>query len=67
MRHRIPQLGIFFSSDGYAAGYYSYLWADVISTDVRGFTEGKQILRTGREEALRKVLAWEILQIKKML
>jgi peptidyl-dipeptidase Dcp len=32
MRHRIPQLDIFFSSDGYAAGY-SYLWADVISTD----------------------------------
>jgi peptidyl-dipeptidase Dcp len=31
MRHRIPQFGHIFSSDGYAAGYYSYLWADVIS------------------------------------
>ena len=42
MRHRIPQFGHIFSSDGYAAGYYSYLWADVISTDAfEAFTEGK--------------------------
>jgi peptidyl-dipeptidase Dcp len=41
MRHRIPQFGHIFSSDGYAAGYYSYLWADVISTDAyEAFTEG---------------------------
>lgn len=40
MRHRIPQFGHIFSSDGYAAGYYSYLWADVISTDAyEAFTE----------------------------
>ena len=42
MRHRIPQFGHLFSSDGYAAGYYSYLWADVISADAyEAFTEGK--------------------------
>jgi peptidyl-dipeptidase Dcp len=42
MRHRIPQFGHIFSSDGYAAGYYSYLWADVISADAyEAFTEGK--------------------------
>jgi peptidyl-dipeptidase Dcp len=29
MRHRFRNSDIFFSSDGYAAGYYSYLWADV--------------------------------------
>lgn len=40
MRHRIPQFGHIFSSDGYAAGYYSYLWADVISADAyEAFTE----------------------------
>lgn len=42
MRHRIPQFGHLFSSDGYAAGYYSYLWADVICADAfEAFTEGK--------------------------
>lgn len=40
MRHRIPQFGHIFSSDGYAAGYYSYLWADVINADAwEAFTE----------------------------
>ncbi|MCJ8275482.1 MAG: M3 family peptidase, partial [Bdellovibrionales bacterium] len=33
MRHRIPQFGHVFSGEGYAAGYYSYLWSDVLSTD----------------------------------
>jgi len=42
MRHRIPQFGHIFSSDEYAAGYYGYLWADVISADAtEAFTEGK--------------------------
>jgi peptidyl-dipeptidase Dcp len=33
MRHRTPQFGHVFSSDGYSAGYYSYLWSDVITAD----------------------------------
>ncbi len=42
MRHRIPQFGHIFSSDEYAAGYYGYLWADVISADAtEAFTEAK--------------------------
>jgi peptidyl-dipeptidase Dcp len=42
MRHRTPQFGHVFSSDGYSAGYYSYLWSDVITADAFGaFTEGK--------------------------
>jgi len=42
MRHRIPQFGHIFSSDDYAAGYYSYLWSDVISADAfEAFTEAK--------------------------
>ena len=42
MRHRTPQFGHAFSSDGYSAGYYSYLWSDVITADAFGaFTEGK--------------------------
>ena len=33
MRHRTPQFLHVFSSDGYSAGYYSYLWSDVITAD----------------------------------
>ncbi len=33
MRHRTPQFGHIFSGEGYAAGYYSYLWADSITAD----------------------------------
>lgn len=42
MRHRTPQFGHVFSSDGYSAGYYSYLWSDVLSADAyEAFTEAK--------------------------
>lgn len=41
MRHRIPQFAHIFSGDGYAAGYYSYLWSDVINADAyEAFSEG---------------------------
>ena len=33
MRHRTPQFGHVFSGDGYSAGYYSYLWSDVLTAD----------------------------------
>jgi peptidyl-dipeptidase Dcp len=40
MRHRTPQFGHIFSSDSYSAGYYSYLWTDVIAADAfEAFTE----------------------------
>ena len=41
LRHRLPQFLHVFSSDGYSAGYYSYLWSDVLTADAYGaFTEG---------------------------
>jgi peptidyl-dipeptidase Dcp len=40
MRHRTPQFGHVFASDGYSAGYYSYLWSDVLTADAaEAFTE----------------------------
>jgi peptidyl-dipeptidase Dcp len=33
MRHRSPQFGHVFSGEGYAAGYYGYMWADVLTAD----------------------------------
>ena len=33
MRHRSPHFGHIFSGESYAAGYYGYLWADVLTAD----------------------------------
>ncbi|QWG06818.1 M3 family metallopeptidase [Flammeovirga kamogawensis] len=33
MRHRSTQFGHVFSGEGYAAAYYGYLWADVLTSD----------------------------------
>jgi peptidyl-dipeptidase Dcp len=33
MRHRSPHFGHVFSGEGYAAGYYGYIWADVLTSD----------------------------------
>src|SRR5262249_30957884 len=33
LRHRLPHFSHMFSSEGYAAGYFNYIWADTLSAD----------------------------------
>ena len=40
MRHRTPQFSHVCSGDGYSAGYYSYIWSEVLAADAySAFTE----------------------------
>ncbi len=42
MRHRLPHFSHVFSTEMYAAGYYSYIWSDVLRRDAfQAFLEGK--------------------------
>ena len=55
MRHRTPQFLHIFASDSYSAGYYSYLWSDVLTADAFGaFVEGKGPYDKAVSERLRK-------------
>jgi len=55
MRHRTPQFLHIFAGDSYSAGYYSYLWSDVITADAFGaFVEGKGPYDRTVAERLRK-------------
>jgi peptidyl-dipeptidase Dcp len=58
MRHRLAHFGHLFSSDGYSAGYYSYLWADTLTADAfEAFSEAggpydRAVARRLRDEVL---------------
>ena len=55
MRHRTPQFLHIFAGDSYSAGYYSYLWSDVLTADAFGaFLEGKGPYDKAVAERLRK-------------
>lgn len=43
MRHRTPQFNHLFTSDAYSAGYYSYLWSEVMDADTWTVFEEKGV------------------------
>ena len=53
MRHRPQQFGHIFSGDHYAAGYYSYMWSEVMDADAFGaFEEAGDIFDTATAKRL---------------
>ncbi|MBX9934512.1 MAG: M3 family metallopeptidase [Methylobacterium sp.] len=55
MRHRSPHFAHIFSGDGYAAGYYSYLWSEVLDADAfDAFREAGDIFHPETASRLRR-------------
>ena len=55
MRHRTPHFNHVFASDGYSAGYYSYLWAETLTADAfEAFLEGQGPYDKALAERLRQ-------------
>lgn len=55
MRHRTPHFGHVFAGDGYSAGYYSYMWSEVLDADAfAAFEETGDPFNPALAERLRK-------------
>ncbi|WP_415717044.1 M3 family metallopeptidase [Roseibium sp.] len=55
MRHRIPHFQHIFSGDSYSAGYYSYMWSEVMDADAFGaFKEAGNIFDPATADRLLK-------------
>ncbi len=57
MRHRLPQFNHLFTSDSYSAGYYSYLWSEVMDADTReAFAEAGNVFDKATADKMRKFI-----------
>ena len=57
MRHRLPQFNHLFTSDSYSAGYYSYLWSEVMDADTReAFAEAGDVFDKATADKMRKFI-----------
>jgi peptidyl-dipeptidase Dcp len=57
MRHRLPQFTHLFASDAYSAGYYSYLWSEVMDADTReAFEQTGDVFDPATAAKLRKYI-----------
>jgi peptidyl-dipeptidase Dcp len=57
LRHRLPQFLHLFASDSYSAGYYSYLWSEVMDADTReAFAEAGDLFHKPTAEKLRRYI-----------
>ena len=55
MRHRLPHFGHLFSGGAYAAGYYVYMWAEVLDADgFEAFVEAGNVFDPTLAERLRR-------------
>jgi peptidyl-dipeptidase Dcp len=55
MRHRTPHFNHVFAGDGYSAGYYSYLWSEVLDADAfAAFREAGNVFDPATAERLRR-------------
>ena len=57
MRHRPPHFTHVFTGDGYSAGYYSYMWAEVLDSDAfEAFEETGNAFDPQTAEKLKKYI-----------
>jgi peptidyl-dipeptidase Dcp len=55
MRHRTPHFTHVFSGDGYSAGYYSYLWSEVLDADgFKAFEEAGDVFDPATAQRLKE-------------
>jgi len=55
MRHRTPHFNHIFSGESYSAGYYSYLWSEVLDADgFEAFVEAGDIFDPATAQRLKE-------------
>ncbi|MBR9988139.1 MAG: M3 family metallopeptidase [Gemmatimonadetes bacterium] len=57
LRHRLPHFNHLFTSDAYSAGYYSYLWSEVMDADTwQAFEESGNVFDADLAQRMRRYI-----------